>query len=525
MSGLGALRSIDRLAEALRARAERYPWVLLLGFSILYFAVTALDGSRRLVWYDELFTYHISRLPTFSHIWRALSTGIEQIPPLFWLITRVSTHFLGDGPVGIRLPEMIGFWVMTLGLYRFVARRSGALYGCLAMVFPLATGAARYTIEGRPYGLLLAFSILALLAWRASGERGHRALAILGLAASLVAALGTHYYAVLLLPALVVAELVRSARRRRLDLPVLAAISLPLLSLLLYLPLIRGARTYAEHFWARAQWKSLAVAYRFLLDPALGPLVILLALAAVLARPRPETSGAVDGPGSEPPPEEVAAAAGFLAIPLVGMAVAKLATNAFTTRYVLTTVIGASILFAWAAHRLLRGRALPAFALLLVLGGSFGIREYVDIKGGSASAIALARNYDFLESAQTGSLPIVVVEAHVFLQLLYYAPPAVADRLLYVSDFRRADRESRVDTTERNLLELRHQARVRVQEYDAFVAGVSGPFLIYGNQAGRWRWLTSALESDGIPVRLIASATRRRGTEGGRLLFLAEPPR
>lgn len=516
-----ALRSVDRLAETLRARAERHPWTLLLGFSFLYFGATALEASRRLVWYDEIFTYHISRLASFSEVWRALSTGMEQIPPLFWLITRASMGVFGDGPVAIRLPEMIGFWVMTLGLYRFVARRSGGLYGCLAMLFPLATGAAPYTTEGRPYGLLLAFSTLALLAWQAVPESGHRRLAILAIAASLAAALGTHYYAVLLLPALGIAELVRSVRRRRLDLAVWGAILLPLSSLLLYLPLIRGARTYAEHFWARAQWKSLGVAYHILLDPTLLPLIVLVALAAVLSRAWSDEPGAVDACRAAPLPEEVAAAAGFLAVPVVGIAVAMLVTNAFTTRYVLPTIIGASILFAWAAHRLLRGQTLPALALVMVLGGSFAVREYAQLRATSASAAALAGDYDFIASAGTGQSPIVVVEALIFLQLLYYAPPAIAGRLLYVSDFGRADRGSRSDTTVRNLLELRHLAPVKVEEYESFVAAASAPFLIYCNQAGQWRWLTSALVADGIPVRLLATA----GDERGRLLFLAEPGR
>ena len=249
-------------------------------FHFLYLVSTFVVASRKLMWNDELFTFHIARLANVSELWSALMTGADQIPPVFYLITRASFFLFGINHLSIRLPEVVGFWIMSLCLYQFVSRRSSALYGFVAMLFPLVITAYDFAYEARPYGLVLGFCGLALLCWQSAAEGRYRKVSLIGLAVSCAAAVSTHYYGVLIFFPLALGEIVRSISRRRFDVPVWVALGLALIPLLLFIPLIEQAGTYAANFWARPHWGSIPEFYYFLLIPALSPLVAVLILAA-----------------------------------------------------------------------------------------------------------------------------------------------------------------------------------------------------------------------------------------------------
>ena len=115
------LEQMDYFAEALRVQVERHKLWLLCGFSVLYLVGTCIIASQKLLWNDELFTLYISRLPSLSAIWSALVTGADQSPPLFFIITRASLLLFGANHLAVRLPEVLGFWIMSLCLFRFVS--------------------------------------------------------------------------------------------------------------------------------------------------------------------------------------------------------------------------------------------------------------------------------------------------------------------------------------------------------------------------------------------------------------------
>ena len=85
--------------------ADRCPVAPLL-------AVTIVFAQRKLMWNDELYTYYMARLPSMSDVWAALMSGGEQTPPFFYWTTRVSFALFGVNNLSVRLPEMLGFWVM-----------------------------------------------------------------------------------------------------------------------------------------------------------------------------------------------------------------------------------------------------------------------------------------------------------------------------------------------------------------------------------------------------------------------------
>jgi Dolichyl-phosphate-mannose-protein mannosyltransferase len=367
------------------------------------------------MWNDELFTFYISRLPSVSDIWSVLSTGADQSPLFFHMITRASSFLFGVNHLSIRLPEALGFLVMSLCLFQFVSKRSAAVYGFVAMLFPLVTKAHSYAYEARPYGLLLGFCGLSLVCWQSASEGRYRTLSLIGLAVSFAAAVSSHYYAILLFFPLALGELARSLSRRRLDLPIWIAFGAPIIPLLLSLPLIEAGRTYADDFWAKPNWGSISKFYDFLLRPALLAMVAML-ISSVLYSMTPPIR--LNGRNEESPPfHEIVAAFGCVAMPVVGVILGIFITGAFAPRYALPSVMGFSILFAFAAYRLFDGRALLAVALALFLCGGFIMRMVRNLEETTEASLNHVEIYRFLRSERESRLPIVVANAHPFMEL------------------------------------------------------------------------------------------------------------
>ena len=367
-----ALQWLDDCAEALRDLCERHRLLLLGAVSIVYFAATSVLASRKPMWNDELFTYFIAQAPTLSGIWSALLTGADQNPFPFYVLTRWSLALFGVNEWALRLPEMIGVWVAGICLFHIVAHRSSSMYGFVAMILLFVTGANFYSYEARPYGLVLAFAAASWLCWQAATERRIRWLPLLGLFGSLAAALCSHYYAVLVFIPLGIAELVRSYDRRRVDWAIWLAMGGALFPLLVFLPLIEKARTYAKGFWALPSWQSIPDAYSSLLMPAPLLLMFVLIFAGIVAlvhRQRFDARASVNA--SAIPGHELAAALSYVAFPVIAVAVAMLVTGAFVPRYALPTVLGVSVLVAWTSARLLDGRALIGAVVLVLSCGGF----------------------------------------------------------------------------------------------------------------------------------------------------------
>jgi hypothetical protein len=518
------------MAEVLRGQFERRrPW-WLCGFSILYLVSTCLLASRKLMWNDELFTFYIARLPSLADMWSALSTGADQIPPFFHMITRASLSLFGVNHVSIRLPEILGFWVMSLCLFRFVSKRSTGLYGFTAMLFPLITTAYDYAYEARPYGLVLGFCALALLCWQSAAEGRRRKLSLVGLAVSFAAAISSHYYAVLLFFPLAAGEVVRSLSQRRLDLSIWGAFGFGMTPLLLFLPLIEGARTYSASFWAQPHWRSIPEFYYFLLIPAVFPLVAILILSAVnLPTPRPDPSRPNQESCAPIPIHEIGASFGFIAMPIVAVIFAKLVTGAFTYRYALPSVIGFSILLAFGAFKLLGLRAILSVALIVSFLGGFIMLQVRSLQEILAVSQELDKTYKFIQSKTESELPtktesklpIVASDLHTFMALIHYGPSDIASRLVYLADPEASLRYLGHTTVDRGILDLKPWFGLKIEEYGAYMTSQRHFWVyvyrkrLYGRISGL-DWLLADLIATNQRIEL-------KGQNNGNLLLLISP--
>src|SRR5262249_45893047 len=136
-------------------------------------------------------------------------------------------------------------------------------------------------MEGRGYGPELGFTGLALLSWMRADEVRSRRWALPLLAVSVCGAVASHYYALLLVGALVFGELVRTVVRGRIDRPVWLALAAAFLPLPVFAKVIASAHSYAALFWATPQWRAMANWYLGALGHALALPLALGALAAL----------------------------------------------------------------------------------------------------------------------------------------------------------------------------------------------------------------------------------------------------
>ncbi len=484
---------------------DRVAGALLLAILALLVAMTAVLASRKPLWNDELFTYYISGLPNAGDMWSTLATGVEQTPISFYIVTRACLEVFGNGLVAIRLPEMLGYLLMCVCVYSFVVRRARPLYALVAVLFPITTIAQGYAYEARAYGLVLGFSAAALFCWQLTTEAGpQRRLYALGTFASLAAAVGSHYYAVLVVVPLLAGEAARSLGRRRVDWLVLASFFGAMVPLVLSAPLIKEAQEYSTTFWSLPTWTS---AVRFYPDSLLDrqlPLVLALVLSVSgLAAWRSSTQRAERTTWLRGlPKHELVALLALLLVPFFAVTLGKLATGAFTERSALPALVGATILIALAASWLDGGVPIAGVLLLVVLTVFAGSRLAARYHQATSDAQEQTQALRFLQRHSKPRLPIVIASPHDFFELSHRAAHGRGPRLTYLADPPAALNFLGTDAVEFGVVGMRHIAPLTVQSYRPFTAA-HRHFLVYGRDRP-WDWLTQALDAQSAREQVVA---------------------
>jgi uncharacterized membrane protein len=522
--GSGEIMTVHRRwtgwADARAAAVERRAVVIGAGLSIAYWGVTCALAARKLMWNDELYTYYIAHLPTMRDVWTALLSRGEQTPPFFYVITRLSLRVFGDNNVALRLPEILGFWVMLVCLFVYVARRASPLSALCAMVLPLISVAYYFAFDARPYALVLGFSAIALVSWQTVASGRRRVLALVALTSSLAAAFSTHYYGILILLPLTLGELVRTLNRRRVDVAVWAALMIAVVPLVWQIPLIRTGTAYAGAFWARPRWLNMVDFYFYLLSPMLVPLAMVLVLAGIdgMINARRDDARSTR---FQPPAHEIAAACGFILIPIVCVMLAKVATGAFTNRYALPAIVGFAVLGGFTTSVAFTSRARMGLVTLTCLAGWFGLSQTRELIEPSSFSMPI-RNADLeayvkmLRSDPERQLPLVVADPHYFTILSHYAPPDVRPRLVYLADPNLALKRLGHNSVERGMLDLvKPWFRMNVADYNTFVAE-HPRFLVFGNFGvlAFLNWLVPELQAGGMQIEF-------RERRGDNFFFLA----
>jgi hypothetical protein len=397
---------------------KREFWLVLAALTAFYVALLAI-GNRRYVWFDELFTFDFARSESLGQLWYRVQR-FDCNPPTVYLLSRVSMSIFGPTPFGLRFPSMVEFYFGSVAILLYVRRKANLAFGVVAVLMVWAVAPSLYyAVEARPYALLfLAFACL-LLSWDTAVKGPPRASAFFGISASTLALALAHVFAPFTLFAFVVAEVVRFRRRRIPDYPLWAALFVPMLSMLLYIPLIRSYGGIV--FPALASYNTIVVFFEDTFGASIMGFVLLAALLVPL-REIPE----------EPLPrfsaEELALLGCMVSSPILLNLVLMHRHGMFYNRYGITSQVAIlAALAIFIAYRLRLNRfAAYAAAIVLVL-------TILKLQVWHPLLYPDPVKTDALMSVRP-NLPIVVGEGQVFMEMNQRENQSFLDRLYFLKD-------------------------------------------------------------------------------------------
>ncbi|WP_160115003.1 glycosyltransferase family 39 protein [Bryocella elongata] len=521
--------------QAIRARAgralgraahwcERHPGWLIAVIFLLY-VPAVLDASRhKPLWHDELYTYFLANAPTVKAM-LAQSRSFDLNPPLIYLATRGSLHLFGQGAFATRLPEMLAFLVALLALFGFVRRRMGALFAFFAVCVVMQSDIFQLATEARPYALMYAGFLVALLAWQKAtdgpAEHNSRRWALAVLPLAVAAMLLSHVFSLAPLAALIAAELFRSLRLRRFDWPVLLGLLLPLALTVLYGPLLsnHGAALYPAAF--QPSGDVIFATYIHAIDREI--IALLLTAAAVLGLL------GVDHLRGGPPSHghrwfftqaEWFALGSVLALPLLLMVYLAIRQGAFFVRYAgimvwAVAVLTAALLARWTMNREgaaavpdPRAALLGSIIVLLMSGLPFVLPQQMtahelipthansEPKPEPCQACAITAQLD-------PTLPLVDASGLAFVEMNHRENDAVLSRLYYLTDAEASARIAHANIFERMPEVVQAFAlHGHSEPYAAFMTR-HRHFFLFGQHDYPEDWIIPKLIEDGARLQFL----------------------
>jgi hypothetical protein len=408
---------------------ENHPAFVFGFYSVLYFLSAFGASPRKPLWNDEYLVYFTSQLASVSTLWKSLREAPLSVdPPLYHLCTRVTSHFHLATDISLRLPSMIGFWMMLFSIFVVVRRRTSVMAALFASAIVLATPAQSYAIEARPYGLMAGCVGFTLMCWQTASIRStRRTLALAGISICSAGALLSHYFAAVSLSAIVAAEAIRTVKRSRIDWAMWTALLVPFLTIAVYMPLLPAASGYRPYA-PGVTWASLLECYLMAISPVLMPGIVM-----TIVWP---TKGEFQARGPLILPIwEVAAALGLFLAPVGGFLVGLAYTHNYSGRYTLPFVIGWVVLLASGFERVVSPRLVTCGLVLAIGTALFSVRSgVIAFFRPAQTGYTAIEHLDPREFRAYPSLPIAVSRSEVFYGELLHGNPAWKGRCVGVVD-------------------------------------------------------------------------------------------
>ena len=492
---------------------DRYGWLVFALFATICLYSLLIRARAKPFWHDEIYTILHAGLPSFATMWKAGVDGIDLSPPLNTWLTRAVHAVFGVGHISTRIPPLLGYMTMTVVVFQLLRTRANTVTALSGALLPCFTAAYRFSYEARGYGLMVGLFALALLAWTEAARDRNRKIYLPLLAATLAGSVWNHYYGILIFLPIALGECTRWLQTRHIDRGIIGAFVVAAIATGPLYPLAAAARTQSESFWSRASGMDVSGAYTFVFAPILERDFAYAAIAIALVGLLVRTRKADRQLPRRVPLCEVVAGFSALLIPAAGVALGVLVTGVFVPRYVISGVVGLSLvipLIVWQRHT--RG----GIGEFLLCG--FLVFAFVDSVGPSLKAtpafVDPFQSKPMLQGAITNGPGVVSSSSLQFLQHWYYTPNALKGRIRYLADVERAKRVMGSDTIDRGYLALHRWTAVPIEPYDGFVAG-HREFRVHEAGSG---WLLRELDDIG------AQRTELGRGPGERLHLVQLPP-
>jgi len=483
--------------------------VWIVGAPVVYaIARSVLAAAAKPFWYDEIFTWAMAHMPSFSALWDALARGADTNPPVYLLVERVFDSFAKNQEVALRAPSIIGFACAFIFVFVYVRRRSGNWIALVCSAILIRTILfSRYAIEARPYSLVVACVAMALVCYQHAPET--RWMIFMG--ASLGLATSFHYYAVFGLVPFAVAEGAQFLKARQFRWKVWAAIACGTVPLAIFWPLLESLRRYfGPHFWGRPTLESTADTYGWFFEAshptnvAIATTLLLCAAAAIVIL---VARGDVRAKLIRSPHfHEHVLVLMLLCLPFIAFAGAKTGHGGWNHRYALAGVLGIPLAAGYILPRWNRSVVAVLAIFIFYFVAAQEVRfwtSYSQHGAGFASPASSVEN--FVNSHGYPDLPVVISDGIEFLPIAHYASSSDerTEPFVALTDPAQSIADMGDDSIDKGLLALRTCIPLQVYEFDLF-AREHPVFLLFSDgdiDFDRW---PERLTRKGHPLQILA---------------------
>lgn len=489
---------LNRWATASYAQLARRE---VLVVSLVLAALVALAGAFAATspfWGDEGHIYYAAALSPRA-IWQAQTTvPLPKDPPLYSWMAHYAVQLLGLTVFAARFPSVLAYGVTCLCVYCFLRRCTDLLTALFGALLTASTGIFQFAYQARPYSLLVAASAASILAWSIAAEgRKYRHLALLGLFASIAAAVSAHFFGCLILVPILCGEAARIAVRRRPDWGVLwacvggAAVSLA------YIPLIPVMWRYKANYNQGASMRDFFNSYGLALEPMAQTLAfVAIGVCVLYAATGGRNLSALSY--RRPALYESAAIIPCCLLPMAGLLLGRTVSGTFATRFTIPCAVGLTFLLAATLRQVTQGRIVLLLAAVGMAAASPAYRaidRFLALRGGGDAAL-YARNSAILN--RFPALPIVPDSHELLFRIMVYAPDKIRSRCTYLED-RSAARILGATTVPYDTEGIRLWTGIPVAQYGEFTKSHQ-EFLVVTQGKGTMAWIARKLQEDGATM-------------------------
>ena len=498
-----------------RQSTHSYLW---LAFLLLLSTTLSLVWSHtRLMWNDEFLSFYTDSVATFHQVILVqLHHPISLDPPTYHLLSHLCMDILGRKAIALRLPALAGFLLFQLCLFFFVRRIAGDRSAIIAAAIPTLTASFHYSVEARPYGLLLGFYALSLLCWQiatqfddspANTSHPSRLLPLIGLALSIALAITSHYFGVLILIPVSLGELSRILIRKRIDFGVLTALILGLASVGLILPFKRALMAYQQHYYTGVTVEKIAESYRGLVyrytwSDSAQKLTHYLLLIVALVLLFEGYQRFKRRPAAEHAYTWIALAAMAL-LPFFGYLFGRFVTHTMEVRYVIAALIAFAATLGIVLERKLRSTTFYYATVALILIAAVALNTYSILQERRNSAAILASLHPSpalsAQLAANPDAPLYIQSLGLFFVDSYYtADPALRSRITLLYSAPREITYLQHDTYAISAENMKHFTRLPLADENQ-LQQQPPPHLVIQIHDG-WDWTTKAFAAEHATV-------------------------
>lgn len=390
----------------------RRQWWVPLVATLLFVAVCCIASPKKLLWGDEVLTRILISSQDTGEMLRAVGSGIDGSPPVYWLLLRGWTRLAGTSDLALRLFSALAMgvaftasWLMVRGVAGFLAATVGCAVAFFSNYFVFVQGT-----ECRHYPLVMAILALAFLQFSRLNRRATITALDFTVYAALVGALVlTHLFGFVFSGILLGAQLAGDAWNRRYRPALWLAVPFGWLAFLPWIPNFREqSKVGKPWFWIEhPDVAVLADPYSYVFGISAWALAGVVVMILIYGLVKSRVAG-VSPDGifkrdlSRWDPTEVAGVSMVLLVPIATWILSVLVQPVWLDRYQLPALLGWPVVLAMFWKWMEKSGAVGA------VGRNWNRTKYAIATTAAAGSIFILfhRAFELPPRPRAGNLPI-----------------------------------------------------------------------------------------------------------------------